>query len=321
MTPDGRELHVVFGAGQIGPQLARVLAARGHTVRLVRRSAGRPDPGIPVVTGDAGDPAFAAEATRGATAIYHCMNPAYDVRVWERELPRLMQSLIAAAGRQGARLVVLDNLYMLGHPGGVPMNEDTPMKPTSKKGAVRARVAEMLLDAHRRGVVRATSGRASDFYGPRADQSYFGKLFWPDALRGKTVRMPLNLDEPHTWHYTGDVAEAVARLGCSSDDDVYGRWWMLPAAPAVTAREMASRLAGALGKPIRVARVPAALLKLLGLFVPILREVNEMAYQWETPFLVDDRRFRERFGMTPTPLDAGAPATVEWARKAFGVPA
>ena len=103
-------LHVVFGAGQIGPPLARRLREHGHPVRLVRRSRTAASEGIEGVAGDAGDAAFATEVTRGAAAIYHCMNPEYSAAVWARELPRLMTSLIEAASRNGARLVVLDNL-------------------------------------------------------------------------------------------------------------------------------------------------------------------------------------------------------------------
>jgi hypothetical protein len=43
-----------------------------------------------------------------------------------------MENLIAAAGRNGARLVVLDNVYMLGRPQGKPLDEDTPPRPCSR---------------------------------------------------------------------------------------------------------------------------------------------------------------------------------------------
>ena len=138
MPPVTPSLHVVFGAGQIGPHLARLLEARGHDVRLVRRRPEDSRDGIPVVSGDAGDTAFAQRATEGATAIYHCMNPAYSTRTWAEELPRIASSLIAAAGRSGARLVVLDNLYMVGRPGAM-IDEDTPDHPVSRKGEIRAR--------------------------------------------------------------------------------------------------------------------------------------------------------------------------------------
>jgi nucleoside-diphosphate-sugar epimerase len=307
-----RERHVVFGAGQIGPLVAQRLAARGHDVRLVRRREAPAPGGVAVLRGDAGDPAFATEAARGATVVYHCMNPAYSAAVWERELPRIMTSLVAAAGRAGARLVVLDNLYMLGRPAG-PMNEDTPVSPASRKGLTRARVAEMMLAAHHRGDVRAVSGRASDFYGPAGTKSFFGDYFWPRVLAGKSAQLLVHPDVPHTWHYTHDVAAGLVALG-EADEDVCGRWWMLPCTPPVTPRDMVRLLATAMGRDIPITRMSPALLGLLGWVVPILREVREMHYQWDTPFVCDDRRFRARFEVLPTASETGAAETVAWAR-------
>src|SRR6266516_580705 len=132
------ELHVLFGGGQVGQPLARILLRRGKRVRIVKRSAfGLPE-GVEIEQGDATDLNFCVEAARGASTVYHCMNPPYYARVWAELLPRYMENLIAAAGRSGARLVVLDNVYILGRPQG---NEDTPPRPCSRKGEIRARVA------------------------------------------------------------------------------------------------------------------------------------------------------------------------------------
>ena len=136
--------------------------ARAHCQALI----GNVPSGSEIVLGDAADPSFCVEAARGATTVYHCMNPPYDARIWADLIPRYMNNLIAASARTGARLVVLDNLYMLGRPRGRALNEDTPMEPCSRKGEIRARAAQHLFEAHRRGDVIATSGRASDFYGP-----------------------------------------------------------------------------------------------------------------------------------------------------------
>jgi hypothetical protein len=265
------------------------------------------------MSGDARDAAFTAEAARGAAVLYHCMNPAYDARVWARDLPRIMGSLVSAAGGAGARLVVLDNLYMLGRPGGKPLDEDSPVRPCSRKGEIRAEVNARLIAAHAAGAVRAVVGRASDFYGPRGTASYFGDAFWPKALKDGVAQTLMNLDTPHTYHYTEDVVRGLATLG-EAPDDVCGRWWMLPCAPAESSRAMIARLGAALGRELRIQAMPAIAVGALGLFVPILREIGEMAYQWQEPFVADDRRFRERFGGTVTPLDQGARATVAWAR-------
>jgi nucleoside-diphosphate-sugar epimerase len=152
------ELHVLFVGGQVGQPLARILLARGKRVRIVKRSAGGLPESAELVPGDATNLNFCVEAARGASTVYHCMNPPYYARVWAELLPRYMENLIAAAGRNGARLVVLDNVYMLGRPQGKPLDEDTPPRPCSRKGEIRARVAERMLEAHGRGDVRAYCG-------------------------------------------------------------------------------------------------------------------------------------------------------------------
>lgn len=305
--------HIVFGGGQIGPRVASLLKSQGHDVVLVRRSGGGPD-GVPVVHGDAGDAAFATDVTRGAAAVHHCMNPAYDSKVWATELPRLMSALIEACARNGARLVVLDNVYMLGRPAGRALNEDSPIAPCSRKGEIRARVHAQLVAAGERGDVRWTAGRASDFYGPGGTGTYFGDAFWPNALAKRQATTLTELGTPHTYHYTDDVAAGLAQLA-TAGDDVTGRWWMLPCAPAEPTRAMIARIGVALGHDLRPGAMPRPLLSLLALFVPILRELGEMAYQWDEPFVVDDARWRTRFGAATrvTSPDVGVAAMVAWA--------
>ncbi len=312
-------MHVVFGAGQVGTPLAAKLLEDGERVRVARRSRGEVAPGAELLTGDALDPAFCASACEGAAAVYHCMNPPYDATVWADVVPRVMDNLIAAAGRAGARLVVLDNLYMLGRTGGRPMNEDTPMNPCSRKGEIRARAAERLLDAHRKGAVVAVCGRASDYYGPRGTLTYLGDFFWRRALAAKEVWSPVDPDAVHTYHYIPDVAAGLAQLG-RAHDDALGRVWMLPCEPAGTMRDLITRFAQCLGHPIRVSKIPKPVLRAIGLFAPLMREMNEMLYQWDEPFVVDDRRYRERFSAKPTAADTAARATVVWAQQHYGMP-
>ena len=309
------DLHVVFGAGQIGPLVAEQLRAQGKRVRIVRRSAAPVQvAGVEALRGDAMDPTFCAEAARGAAAVYHCINTAYSAKVWAETLPRIQANLVAAAARAGARLVVLDNLYAYGRTGGRPMSEDTPQAPCSRKGELRARLHDALCAAARRGEVRVAIGRASDFFGPGAwAGSFLGERFWPAVLAGKPATLFMEPGTRHTYHFSLDVAAGLAALGLDAGADGL---WMLPCAPAVTTRELVVRLGAALGRPIPLRRVPRIALSALGLVVPIVRELNEMAYQWDEPFLVDDARFRARFGDRATPLDEAARETVAFARRA-----
>ena len=270
-----------------------------------------------VLQGDAADPAFCVRAAQGASTVYHCMNPPYDTRIWSELVPLYMSNLIAASGKTGARLVVLDNVYMLGRPNGRPLNEDTPVSPCSRKGGIRARAAERLFEAHRRGEVLATTGRASDFYGPGGTQTGVGDFFWPRVFAGKTAYSPFPVDSIHTYHYIPDVAAGLATLGCA-EDDAYGKPWILPCPPAGTLRELVMRMATKLGRPVKIAQVPRWIVKAAGIFVPLMRELDEMLYQWDEPFVIDDRRFRERFKQEPTGVDEAAAETVAWARQHYG---
>jgi nucleoside-diphosphate-sugar epimerase len=312
------ELHVLFGGGQVGQPLARILLGRGKRVRIVKRSAGGVPDGVELVQGDAKDPKMCTEAARGASTVYHLMNPPYYARIWAELLPMYMENLIAAAGRNGARLVVLDNVYMLGRPDGKPFDEDTPLRPCSRKGEVRARVSERMWEAHRRGDVLVTTGRASDFYGPGGTLTHVGDQFWRPVIAGKRGRVLVDPDAIHTYHYISDVAASLATLGLAGDD-AYGRPWMLPCAPAEPLRALVARFSRALGREIRLMTMPRTVVKILALVVPFLREIDEMLYQWEEPFVINDGRFRERFKQVPEDVERAATDTVEWAKVHYRV--
>ncbi len=309
-------VHVVFGAGQIGPLVAERLRQRGRRVRMVRRTAGPVSvEGVEIVRGDAMDPAFCAAAARDAQTVYHCMNTPYFSKVWAETLPRMQANLVAAAAGAGARLVVLDNLYAYGRTGGRPMDENTPQRPSSRKGEIRARLHDALMAAAARGEVRVAVGRASDFFGPNAGAgSHLGDRFWRGVLAGRAGDLIVEPDVPHTYHFTRDVAAGLVALGVDPNADGL---FMLPCEPAVTTRELVARFAAALGRPIAIRRLPPMLLSALALVVPLMRELKEMQYQWEEPFAVSDAKFRSRFGPLSTPLDDAARETVEWARATY----
>jgi len=320
MSEIGAELHVVFGSGQVGFPLAERLLAAGKRVRVAKRSPGHVPKGCDVVTGDAADPTFCRDAAAGAAVVYHCMNPPYSTSVWAELVPRYMDNLIAACSQARARLVVLNNLYMLGRPGGRPFNEDTPVNPCSRKGEIRARATERLFEAGRRGDLVATEGRASDFYGPGGTQTGVGDVFWPRVLAGRTAYSPFALDAIHTYHYIPDVAAGLVTLGCA-DPSVYGKPWMLPCTTAGTMRDLLARFERTLGRDIKVRQLPRWLMKAAGLVVPIMRELDEMLYQWDEPFVVDDSRFRARFRLDPVDPVQAAGETVEWAKRHYAAPA
>lgn len=308
------QLHVIFGSGQIGEPLAQRLLAQGHRVRVVRNASSGALAGAEVVKGDLSDAASVRAAAAGATAVYHCANPPYFAKIWNELLPKWTANLIAGAGAAKARLVVLDNVYAFGELQGRALNEDAPMRPSSKKGEIRVRVSQQLMDAHARGDVRVVIGRGADFWGPRGTQTYFGDQFWPAVLAGKPARTLGDWSTLHTYHYIPDVAAGLAALG-TAGDEVTGRWWMLPCQPAVSSFAMAERLGQAAGLEIRTAHTPRLMISVLGLFMKMLPELMEMDYQWQRPFVMDDARFRAAFpAVVPENVEVAAKATVDWAR-------
>lgn len=301
------ELHVIFGSGQIGQRIARTLVGQGKRVRVVSRNP-RPPQGAERAAGDARDPAFAAEAAAGATVVYDCMNPLYQD--WKKDLLALGRGSLEAARASGAKLVALDCLYMYGAPDG-PMSETTPMRPTSKKGQLRADLANLRLDS----VVPVAIARGSDFFGPDLPTSWFGNRFFERALAGKTTECLGDPDQPHSYTYADDVADALLALGAASDATGV---WHVPTVAAASSRELANAIGTALGRPVAIAQMSPLLLRLLGVAMPFMRELPEMRYQWEAPFVIDDSKFRARFGTEPTPLAQQIATTVAWAKNQLG---
>ena len=304
--------YVIAGAGQIGAGLAERLAAQGHEVVVVTRSGSGPDlPGVRRVAADAADAERLAGLARGADALFNCVNPRYWR--WAEDWPPLAASMLSAAEKSGAVLVILGNLYGYGPHDG-PLTEDLPLAATGVKGRVRARMWADALAAHEAGRIRAVELRASDYYGPGCrDQSHLGERFMPRLLAGRPAQFAGDPDQPHSWTYAPDVVRALEIA--ATDERAWGRPWHVPTAPAVSARQVAERVCAHAGAPApRIMRLPEWLRRTAGLVSPMLRELGETRYQFDRPFLMDSSAFQQAFGMTPTPLDEGVAATVAWWR-------
>jgi nucleoside-diphosphate-sugar epimerase len=304
------ELHVIFGTGPVGMTLAEQLSAAGKQVRLVNRSGkGQAPAGVELVAGDALQSDVVRDLCQGATAAYHCANVAYEQQV--EIIPRLQKSIMEGVAAAEAKLIVTDTLYMYGQTHGQVMKEDSPYAATTRKGQMRARVAETYLTAHREGKVRVALGRAADFFGPRVLNSSLGDRVFPAALAGKSIQLLGNIDLPHSYSYIGDVARTLALLGERSE--ALGRVWHVPVVtPVVTQRDMAQQIGKVLGKPVRIQAIPKLAVQAFGLFQPFMYEMVEMFYQYTEPQIVDASAIEQTFGLHATPLDEAIRATVQW---------
>jgi nucleoside-diphosphate-sugar epimerase len=302
-------LHVVVGAGVLGSATALRLSEHGHAVRLVSRSGRGPGaPAIQRVPVDATDRNRLAEVASGAAAIYNCANPPYHR--WTTDWPPLAASLLDVAERTGAVLVTMSNLYGYG-PLSHPMTERDPQNATGHKGKVRAAMWAEALAAHAAGRVRVTEARASDYFGPgvRAE-GHIGERTIVPVLEGRSVRVIGNPDAPHSWTYVPDIAAALVTLG--TDARAWGRAWHVPTTAALSQREMLRRIANLAEVPEpKIQTLPGWALTPLGLFVPFLRELEEVRYQFEQPFVLDSSAYETSFGSQPTPMHEALGATVE----------
>jgi nucleoside-diphosphate-sugar epimerase len=315
------DLHVIFGAGPVGAAAAHTLLEKGLRVRMVSRSGKKPDglpAGIEVRAADALSAEQVVASTEGATHIYHCANVLYQD--WHRLLPVLNANLRAAALRRGAVLALAQNLYMYAR--GVPViDEETPIDPPSRKGALQQRLHQLIVDDAASRGLRWVSVRASDYYGPGAGmQSVFGTTRFLDPLSaGRRPAMLGALDIPHSYTFVEDYGRALAVAALTPE--AHGRAWIVPNDRVLTTRQVAGLFFTAAGKDPGLSRLPRAFVAAAGLFSPLLREIPEVLYQKEEPYIVDGSRFQERFGFAPTTLEEGVRKTVEWYRARETAPA
>ena len=304
------DTHVIFGTGPLGQAVMRALVARGTPVRMVNRS-GRADvpAGVEVVAGDAYNADSVAALTRDAAVVYQCAQPAYHE--WVEKFSPLQAAIVEGVSRNNAKLVVGDNLYMYGRVNGL-IRENLPSAATTKKGRVRAQMAEALLEAHTRGVVRVAIGRGSDFYGAGVLASGMGERVFYPALAGKAVQMIGKLDVPHTYTFIDDFGRALVTLG--EHDEALGRAWHVPSGETLTTRQFLTLVFEESGHEPKILVAPELLFRALGLFERNLREISEMLYQWNEPHVVDHGDFERAFGNTATPNREAIRQTVAWFR-------
>jgi nucleoside-diphosphate-sugar epimerase len=311
------ELHVVYGNGPVGTAVVDALLEQGKRVRVVTHSGARKHlpATVEVVRGDATDPDDAKRACAGASHVYNCTNPR-DYHRWPDQFPPLQRGVLAGAAAAGAKLIAMENLYLYGPHGGVPMTEDLPQRGRGPRSTTRREMSAELFAAHRSGRVRVATIRASDLFGPHVRESLAGERLFGPALAGKRVRVMADPDLPHSLTYAPDAGRAMVAVG--ADDAALGRAWHMPNAPAITLREFVALVCAEVGVRPQLSALPRpvtrALLPLLGIFMPPLRGLGENAYIFYEPYVVDHSRYAAAFGERATPLADAIRETVRWYR-------
>jgi nucleoside-diphosphate-sugar epimerase len=279
-------------------------------VRVAQRNRPQDLPkNIPFTRCDVLDAQSVRDAVQGASQIVLAIGFHYDRKTWRANWPKAMAHVIDAAAISKARIVFVDNLYMYG-PQTAPLREDMALQDYGAKPAVRAMITRQWKDAHHAGRVKFAALRAPDFYGPGVKNSHLGDLAFGNLAKGKKPMLGVDPDRPHAFAYVPDIARGVISLLDAPDED-FGQAWHIPSAPMRTPREILAMASGATGKKLGITTVPMGLLPLLGVFMPFMKEMNEMRFQWDRPYDVDASKFAKRFWADATPLEVGAVKTLK----------
>jgi nucleoside-diphosphate-sugar epimerase len=220
-----------------------------------------------------------------------------------------MKNVIDACKKNNAKLVFFDNVYPYGRVNGW-MTENTPLNPSSKKGEVRRKIDDMILDEVGRGTLKAIIARAADFYGPNTLLSFVNVMVFDNFKKGKKAQWLINANVKHSLTYTPDAGKATAVLG--NTESAYNQVWHLPTdRNALTGKEFIEKVAKEFGMSPRYTVLPRWMVQMVGLFNGIIRESVEMLYQNDFDYLFDSSKFDKAFDFKATSYGQGIRETVK----------
>jgi len=304
-------MQTILGAnGTIGSVLAKELVKYTDKIRLVSRNPRRVNESDELFPADLTNPALVEQAVKGSDVVYLVVGLDYNIKVWEEQWPKLMKATINACIKNKARLVFFDNVYMYDINSIPHMTEESPYNPPSRKGAVRKQIAQMIMDEVKAGRLMALIARSADFYGPGNERSFVNEMVYKNFLKGSQANWFVDADKKHSFTFTPDAAKATALLG--NTDDAYNTIWHLPTDKnALTGREFVELFSSQMKVNNKIFVMPVWMIKIVGMFVPVLKEMPEMMYQYDRDYFFDSSKFDNRFKFKTTKYSEGIKLTVE----------
>ena len=285
---------ILGGGGAIGTELAKALKQYSNHIRIVSRAPRKVNSDDEIFSADLTDAAAVTRAVEGAEVVYLTAGLPYKIKVWQQQWPLIMQNVINACKQHGARLVFFDNIYLYDEKSIPHLTEEAPVNPPSKKGAVRARIAKMLMDEVAKGSLTAMIVRAADFYGPGIGTSMLQETVYKSLKKGKAAVWMGNRTKVHSFTYTPDAAKATALLG--NTPDAYNQVWHLPTSgEKLTGNDWIKLFAETMQTKNKAMTVSTPVLWVMGLFNPLMKEMVEMMYQYNQDYFFDSKKFEARF--------------------------
>jgi len=292
-------MQTILGAGgAIGTDLAKELSAYTKEIRIVSRSPKAVNQSDTLFPADLTQPDQVDKAIEGSETVYVVIGFPYKASVWEKLWPPFIKSVVESCKKHLSKLVFFDNIYMYDPDYLNGMTEETPMRPVSRKGKVREAVAREILQVMEGNEIDALIARAPDFLG--LHNSVIGEGVIKNMKKGKKANWFGDLKKIHNFIYTPDAAKATAILGNS--DKASNQVWHLPTdRTPLTGEDWIKMTAELTGTGTSATVLKSSMMGILGLFIPVLKEMKEMAYQYERDYLFDSSKFEKEFDFKPTP--------------------
>ena len=299
-------MQTILGSGGIiATELAKALTQYTDEIRLVSRNPKKVNSTDQLMQADLLDSNAVKDAVAGSDVVYVTIGFPYNAQVWQATWPQFMTDVITACKEHKSKLVFFDNIYMYDKDHLNGMTEDTPINPPSKKGKVRAAIAKMLMNEVKAGTLSALIARCADYYGPGISRNgMLRETVIKKLANGKKADWIGKDNCKHSFTYTPDAGKATALLGNTAD--AYNQVWHLPtAANPYTGKQWVDQIANELGVAPKHRVAPKFMVRILGLFIPIMKEMVEMVYQYDRDYVFDSSKFEKRFDIPPTPYKKG----------------
>jgi nucleoside-diphosphate-sugar epimerase len=306
-------MKTIIGTGQLGLAIMQLLLDKNpdENILLVNRTGKLNIPisqNVQVIAADATSKTDMKAIAGRSDLIFSCTDMPYDK--WADFYPATAIALAYALSETNAKLVFADNLYSYGNVMGAVMHEQMPHTAKTKKGKIRAGVINTLLYSGHEFSNRVAFVKAADFIGPRIHKGIFGTDFLHNVYNGKKVSLFGNIDLPHTFTFIKDFAAAMINVGTAND--TFGQIWHVPNAPALSPDKWVHLFEVIANKKIKISVTPKFIIRIVGLFNSFIKELYEMAYQFEHPYLVNHDKYVSRFGNHITYPSDIVKETVEW---------
>ncbi len=288
-------MQTILGAnGIIATELAKELHKSFTTqIRLVSRNPKKVNETDELVVADLLNAAQTEDAVKGSEIVYLTAGLPYNSKIWQEQWPIVMRNVIDACKKHHAKLVFFDNLYMYGQVHGT-MTESTPFNAVSKKGLARAKIASMLLEEIKNKTLTAMICRAPEFYGPRNTLSGTNATIFDNIKKHKKLQVLISENTLRTLIYTPDAGRATALLG--NTNDAYNQTWHLPCdTNRLTTKQFIELCSTINGTEYKYSVLKKGMISILALFIPLLKELKELLYQWEQDYIFDCTKFNNRF--------------------------